>query len=551
MSSHADTRKPKVTLLDYGAGNVRSVINALELLGCDVRLVRTAEDVAAAEILIFPGVGCFAAAVAALERLGVLEALRAYLADKDRPFLGICLGLQLLFASSAESPGVRGIAAVDGSVAKLAPPEGCAVPHMGWNEALSTKASPLFLPRARYYFVHSFALERCDPAWAAACTDYGGQRFVCAVADGRRAACQFHPEKSGPPGLDLLRRFVALASAAVAPQPLGAPDAGTTTLARRVIAALDVRTNDAGDLVVTKGDGYDVRESAGEKAVRNLGKPVDLCARYYDEGADEICVLNICAFKGEAAGDLPLLGVLRRASERCFVPLTIGGGVRDYVAADGSRVSALDVADAYFRAGADKVGVGSDAVAAALAYYASGPTGATSIERIAAQYGRQAVVVSLDPRRVWLAADGAPPELGGGTPLPKVAVHATARGPAGETRCWYRATTAGGRKDAPICAVAVCAAAAALGAGEFMVNCIDADGKCAGYDLGLLQLVKAAVDVPVIASSGAGKPEHFAEAFRGAGVDAALAAGIFHRKEVSIQEVKAHLAGEGFAVREA
>ena len=198
-----------------------------------------------------------------------------------------------------------------------------------------------------------------------------------------------------------------------------------------------------------------------------------------------------------------------------------------------------------------RVGVERNDGSPRIRYYASGPPGATSIERIAAQYGRQAVVVSLDPRRVWLAADGAPPELGGGTPLPKVAVHATARGPAGETRCWYRATTAGGRKDAPICAVAVCAAAAALGAGEFMVNCIDADGKCAGYDLGLLQLVKAAVDVPVIASSGAGKPEHFAEAFRGAGVDAALAAGIFHRKEVSIQEVKAHLAGEGFAVREA
>ena len=107
MASQAS--KPTVTVLDYGAGNVRSVINALELLGCDVDLVRTAKDVRAAEILVFPGVGCFAAAMDALDQLGVLDALRDYLRDKDRPFLGICLGLQLLFASSEESPGREGV----------------------------------------------------------------------------------------------------------------------------------------------------------------------------------------------------------------------------------------------------------------------------------------------------------------------------------------------------------------------------------------------------------------------------------------------------------
>ncbi|CAH0375253.1 unnamed protein product [Pelagomonas calceolata] len=546
MASQA--AKPTVTVLDYGAGNVRSVINALELLGCDVDLVRTAKDVRAAEILVFPGVGCFAAAMDALDELGVLDALRDYLRDKDRPFLGICLGLQLLFASSEESPGREGVGAVDGVVKKLRPPQQVAIPHMGWNEALATKESPLFQPRERYYFVHSFAIDTCDPKWAAAVSDYGGQRFTCAVADGRRAACQFHPEKSGKQGLALLRRFVSLARSTQA--NLGAVVSGTTTLAPRIIAALDVRTNDQGDLVVTKGDGYDVREKTeGERAVRNLGKPVDLCARYYDEGADEICILNICAFKGEAAGDLPLLGVLRKASERCFVPLTIGGGVRDYTASDGSSVTALDVADAYFRAGADKVGIGSDAVKAAKGYYAS-TSQKTSIEQIATKYGRQAVVVSLDPRRVWLSDNEDAPSGENGAPAPLVVTHATARGPSGESRCWWRATTSGGRTDEPICAVAVAVAAAALGAGEFMVNCIDCDGKGTGYDIDLLKLVKQSVEVPVIASSGAGQPSHFSDVFKGAHVDAALAAGIFHRREVAISEVKAAVRGAGYPVRD-
>ena len=280
--------KPRVTLLDYGAGNVRSVVNALELLGCDVSLVRTAADVLGAEILVFPGVGCFGAAMDALEALDVADALRAYLGDADRPFLGICLGMQLLFGASEETPGARGLGVVDGDVTLFEPSDGAVVPSMGWNEALGLDpAAGLFEPRERYYFVHSYKVSRCDPAWRATVTDYGGVRYTSALANGRRVACQFHPEKSGPKGLALLDRFVTRSRGATALPSLGAPlpSSTTTLMAPRVISALDVRSNDDGDLVVTKGDGYDVREKAEGGAVRNLGKPVDLCARYYDEGA--------------------------------------------------------------------------------------------------------------------------------------------------------------------------------------------------------------------------------------------------------------------------
>jgi glutamine amidotransferase/cyclase len=143
-----------------------------------------------------------------------------------------------------------------------------------------------------------------------------------------------------------------------------------------VIACLDVRANDAGDLVVTKGDQYDVRDKAGDHEVRNLGKPVELAAQYYADGADEVVFLNITSFRSLPLADQPMLEVLRRTSAQVFVPLTVGGGIRDVMAADGVTVEtpALAVAAAYFRAGADKVSIGSDAVLLAEAYYAAEST---------------------------------------------------------------------------------------------------------------------------------------------------------------------------------
>ena len=320
-----------------------------------------------------------------------------------------------------------------------------------------------------------------------------------------------------------------------------------TQLVKRVVVALDVRSNDAGDLVVTKGDQYDVREkdedatgtTTGRGGVRNLGKPVQLAARYYDEGADEIAFLNITSFRQGVIEDMPMLQVLEEASKCIFVPLTVGGGIRSYTDPESGKVySALEVASRYFRAGADKVSIGSDAVIAAEDYYKSGnkKTGETSIETISRVYGVQAVVISIDPKRVYVTS----PE-GVDKKHTVVELDESQKGPNGEGYCWYQCTVKGGRETRDICAVSVAKAAEALGAGEIMLNCIDMDGQCNGFDHALMGAVSSAVTIPVIASSGAGKEGHFSDVFQKTNVQAALAAGMFHRKEVEIMSVKKHM----------
>jgi glutamine amidotransferase/cyclase len=525
-----------ITLLDYGAGNVRSVRNAVRKLGHELRDVTSPEDILSAERLIFPGVGSFGSAMQRLHQMGYFEALQDYL-RQDRPFLGICIGLQALFEGSEESTGVAGLGIIPGIVRRFEA-GALSVPHMGWNGLRIERESPLLagLEDEKLYFVHSYRAEReqANADWVLATTDYGCE-FVSAVQKSRVTAFQFHPEKSGPAGLRLLERFLAAAPMEVGmPRPRG----GQTRLAKRVIACLDVRTNDAGDLVVTKGDKYDVREQ-GE--VRNLGKPVELARRYYDEGADEITFLNITAFRDFPLEDQPMLEVLRRTSAEVFVPLTIGGGIRPYTDADGRHYSALDVASEYFGSGADKISIGSDAVHTVEQILAQGGrTGDSAIEEIAHRYGSQAVVISIDPRRVYVSS---PDDTGHHT------VETAIPGPNGERYCWFQCTVSGGREGRDVDAVELARICEELGAGEILLNSIDRDGTGAGFDLELIVAVKSAVTIPVIASSGAGRVEHFSEVFAATDVEAALAAGIFHRREVPIEAVKAHLRGQGIETR--
>ncbi|KAF8254117.1 imidazole glycerol phosphate synthase HisHF [Wilcoxina mikolae CBS 423.85] len=484
-----------------------------------------------------------------LAKAEYIEPLKRFIAS-GKPFMGICVGMQALFEGSEESPE-EGLGVVPGKL-KLFNSETKAVPHIGWNNAATRAFTDNSLyglrPHSKYYYVHSYARAVVDAkeleGWDLATAKYGEEEFVGAISKGNIFATQFHPEKSGKAGLRVLKAFLS--------QERLSPLSGTATkieeqagiggLTRRVIACLDVRTNDQGDLVVTKGDQYDVREKAAGGGVRNLGKPVEMAKKYYESGADEVTFLNITSFRNCPVRDVPMLEVLRKTSETVFVPLTIGGGIRDVVDTDGTTVSALEVATMYFKSGADKVSIGSDAVTAAEEYYQRGKTlsGTTAIEQISKAYGNQAVVVSVDPRRVYVSSPDA---------SPRNTIKTTFPGPNGEEYCWYQCTIKGGREGRDLDVQQLVQAVEAMGAGEILLNCIDKDGTNSGFDLELIQTVKNAIKIPVIASSGAGNPGHFQEVFEKTTTDAALGAGMFHRGEYTVREVKEYLAERGLLVR--
>jgi len=514
-----------ITLLDYGAGNVRSVINAIEKLGERVKVAANADDIMSADKLVFPGVGSFGSMMTILNKKDYVDPLKAFLAT-GRPFLGICLGMHALFDGSEESPGQKGLGIFPGLVKRF--DIDLAVPHIGWNGIKPQQPSRLFKGLAgdeKFYFVHSYYLVPDDDAVILTTTDYGID-FVSSIQQDNIMATQFHPEKSGAVGLNVLKNFLSPTTEATLPGHTKA----VTRLSKRIIACLDVRTNDQGDLVVTKGDQYDVREKGD---VRNLGKPVELAGRYFEEGADEITFLNITGFRDFPLEDMPMIEVLKQTSKNVFVPLTIGGGIRDYTDKNGRHYTALEVAAEYFRSGADKISIGSDAVLIVEEYLKTGqPSGQSSIEQISHVYGNQAVVISIDPRRVYVAAPGDVPHQVIATDFP---------GPQGEKYCWYQCTIKGGREGRDLDAITLAQVCERLGAGEILLNCIDRDGTNMGFDLELINSVKAAVSIPVIASSGAGCEEHFYEVFSRTEAESALAAGIFHRREVPITAVKSYL----------
>ncbi|KAK0853236.1 Histidine biosynthesis bifunctional protein hisB [Friedmanniomyces endolithicus] len=543
---------PTVHLLDYAAGNIRSLVNAIEKLGWQVEWVTSPEDVSKAEKLILPGVGHFGHCLTQFSNAGYVEPVKAHI-QAGRPFMGICVGLQALFEGSAESPAVPGLGVAKGYLERFKN-EDKSVPHIGWNSANSqskdrhSSGQSVYglRPDSKYYYVHSYAVpyregELEKDGWSVATARYGSEEFVGAVARENVLATQFHPEKSGAAGLRVLKAFLeGKQSQALPPDiSLSATQEGLT---RRIIACLDVRANDQGDLVVTKGDQYDVREKS-DNAVRNLGKPVQKAQQYYEQGADEVTFLNITSFRDTPLKDMPMLEVLRQTAATTFVPLTIGGGIRDTFDPETNRtVPALEVATLYFKSGADKVSIGSDAVTAAEQYYASDRklTGKTAIETISEAYGAQAVVVSVDPRRVYVAR-------------PEATTHHTLKtstpGPQGEMYYWYACTIKGGRETRDLDVIQLVTAVEAMGAGEILLNCIDKDGTNSGFDLELVKSVKAAVKIPVIASSGAGNADHFAEVFQRTNVDAALGAGMFHRGEWTVKQVKEALSKKGLMIR--
>ena len=227
--------------------------------------------------------------------------------------------------------------------------------------------------------------------------------------------------------------------------------------------------------------------------LRDAGDPVELARTYGDQGADELTFLDISA---SSQGRATTYEVVGRTAETVFIPLTVGGGVRG-----------VEDVDRLLRSGADKVGINTGAI-----------TRPEVIDEIAGRFGRQVVVLSLDARR-------------------------EAGRPSG-----FGVTTHGGRRSAGLDAIAWCREAVERGAGEILLNSMDRDGTTDGFDLEMIEAVRREVDVPVIASGGAGTVQHFVDAAR-AGADAVLAASVFHYGTLTVGQIKEGLSGAGFEVR--
>ena len=201
-----------IAIVDYGMGNLRSVQKACERIGSPAHVVRDAESILSAEKLILPGVGAFRDAIAELQRLELVEPLRQYI-QADRPFLGICLGLQLLFDVSYEDGEWQGLGAFAGDVVRFPADPERKVPHMGWNTLQPTRNDVALLqhlpPDPSVYFVHSYYVRPQDESLIAARSNYGFP-FTAMISRGRVSATQFHPEKSQKVGLQILKNFVDL-----------------------------------------------------------------------------------------------------------------------------------------------------------------------------------------------------------------------------------------------------------------------------------------------------------------------------------------------------
>lgn len=200
-----------IAVIDYGAGNLQSVMKALHYIGCDAVVTKDKAVLKKADGAILPGVGSFADAMDCMKASGLTESVIEF-ANSGKPFLGICLGLQLLFEASEESPGAKGLGILKGKITKIPAGEGLKIPHIGWNDLAIASRTGLFtgIEGSPYvYFVHSYYLTADDPAIVSSRTHYG-VTIDASVQRSNVFATQFHPEKSGQAGLQMLRNFAAI-----------------------------------------------------------------------------------------------------------------------------------------------------------------------------------------------------------------------------------------------------------------------------------------------------------------------------------------------------
>ena len=413
-----------IAIIDYDAGNLKSVEKALQSIGEDTIVSRDREEILRADKVILPGVGSFGDAMQKLRDYKLDEVIKE-VTESGKPFLGICLGLQLLFERSEETPGVDGLGILKGEILRIPDHEGLKIPHMGWNSLELINQGRLFqnLPADPYvYFVHSYYLKAEEPEIVKATTWYS-TTIHASVEKGNIFACQFHPEKSSDVGLQILR----------------------------------------------------------------------IAAAYDKAGADELVFLDITA-SSDARNTV--VDMVRKVAEKVFIPFTVGGGIRT-----------VEDFKVLLREGADKISINSSAI-----------NTPELISQAADKFGSQCVVVAIDARRR---------EDGSGWNIYKN----------------------GGRIDVGIDAVEWAMKVDKLGAGEILLTSMDCDGTKAGYDLELTRTIAENVSIPVIASGGAGTMEHFYDALTEGKADAALAASLFHYKELEIRQVKEYLRDRKVPVR--
>ena len=480
-----------VAIVDSGVANLAAVESALTALGVEYSITEDPKAVLEASHAVLPGVGRFSAGLETLCRHGLDEAVRE-VHERGTPLLAVCLGMQMLGAGSDESPDTPGLGIVSGRFQRL--PDSVRVPHLGWNQVSADEGSGL--PSGTAAFANSFYLPEAPSGWDAAWTTHG-TTFVSMLARGRTLACQFHPELSGPFGMGLIRDW--LSGKLPARAEGGAAEADRDPDADPGLGS--PATDEGKDRAVWREVAprivpcLDVKDGRVVKGIRfqnlrDAGDPADQAGEYERQGADEIVILDIGA---SAEGRETQRETVRAVRRRIHIPLTVGGGVRS-----------VDDARGLLAAGADKVSVNTAAV-----------RDPSLLERLSQAFGTQCVVLAIDARRL------------------------------GES---WDTLVVGGREATGIDAIEWGREGTQLGAGEILLTSWDRDGTREGCDVELLEAMREAVDVPVIASGGIGTPDDVATAFR-AGADAVLAASVFHDGDLTVGQIKTYVSEQGLAVR--
>ena len=461
-----------IAIVDYKAGNLTSVRLALEHLGIPATVTQDPAVIARADRVIFPGVGAAGSAMEHLAELQLAAPLHAAV-DSGKPFLGICLGTQVIFDRSEEDGGTDCLGIVPGAVKQFRPSDPlCKVPQMGWNTVELRVDHPVFSgieDDSEFYFVHSFypGSRRPDADLRPDGVRRRSVRVRCGPGQPYRDAVS--PGTLGPDRTQTARKLQYV---------------GRNMLTKRIIPCLDIRNRK-----VTKGVKFQNNI--------DLGDPIEMAVAYSDGGADELVFYDITA---SAEGRPIDIEMVREIGKVVHIPFAVGGGLKTVE----DMYSVLD-------AGAEKVSVNSLAV--------DSPEIIPEMSRV---LGRQNVVLGMDPVRT----------------------DDTATCPSG-----YEITTRGFRRRTGMDALDWAKRAEELGVGEIVVNSVDADGTRDGFELALTKLIATSVGIPVVASGGAGVPQHLVDVFQQAHADAAIVASMTHMGHYTIQQIKDELDQAGVPVR--